>query len=181
MLETQRGVGQQRCCAARGRRSRSRLPAAGRERAPLPHSKRERDLVGRFADAVESGDVDGMVALLTDDAWLTMPPEPLRVPGPRGDRARSCSDREDRARRAAAARADPRQRPAGVRLLPPGRPDRDRARRTALFVLTLEGDRISAITWFADTQPLRALRTAADAAAVVRAVQISMLVGHCWY
>ena len=59
----------------------SRLPAAGRERAPLPNSKLEREIVGRFADAVEAGDVDGMVALLTDDAWLTMPPLPQEYQG----------------------------------------------------------------------------------------------------
>src|SRR6266511_4194598 len=59
----------------------SRLPAAGRERAPLPNSKLERDIVGRFAETVENGDVDGMVALLTDDAWLTMPPEPHEYQG----------------------------------------------------------------------------------------------------
>ena len=40
----------------------SRLPTAGRERAPLPDSKVERDIVGRFSDAVEAGDIDGMVA-----------------------------------------------------------------------------------------------------------------------
>ena len=60
----------------------SRLPAAGRERAPLPNSKLERDVVGSFADAVEAGDIDAMVALLTDDAWLTMPPEPWEYQGP---------------------------------------------------------------------------------------------------
>ena len=54
----------------------SRLPAAGRVRAPLPNSKAERDVVARFAETVENGDVDGMVALLTEDAWLTMPPLP---------------------------------------------------------------------------------------------------------
>src|SRR6476661_54423 len=52
----------------------TRLPATGRERAPLPNSKLERDIVGRFAETVENGDIDGMVALLTDDAWLTTPP-----------------------------------------------------------------------------------------------------------
>src|SRR5215208_6151635 len=36
----------------------SRLPASGRDRAPLPNSKLERDIVGRFAEAVEAGDVD---------------------------------------------------------------------------------------------------------------------------
>src|SRR5436190_13849714 len=34
----------------------SRLPAAGRERAPIPNSKRERDIIGRFADAIQGGD-----------------------------------------------------------------------------------------------------------------------------
>src|SRR5205814_4619885 len=53
----------------------SRLPASGRERAPLPNSKLERDIVGRFAEAIETGDTDAVVALLTEDAWLTMPPE----------------------------------------------------------------------------------------------------------
>jgi RNA polymerase sigma-70 factor (TIGR02960 family) len=57
-------------------------PAGGRERAPLPGSPQERALVGRFADAFESGDVAGLVALLTDDALLTMPPEPLIYEGP---------------------------------------------------------------------------------------------------
>src|SRR3954463_11637713 len=59
----------------------SRLPAAGRERAPLPNSKLERDVVGRFAETVEPGAVDAMVALLTDDAWLTMPPLPHAYQG----------------------------------------------------------------------------------------------------
>jgi hypothetical protein len=59
----------------------SRLPATGRERAPLPHSKLEREIVGRFAEHVEEGDIDGMVALLTDDAWVTMPPLPHAYQG----------------------------------------------------------------------------------------------------
>jgi len=59
----------------------SRLPASGRERAPLPNSKLEREVVGRFADAIETGDADAVVALLTDDAWLTMPPEPYEYQG----------------------------------------------------------------------------------------------------
>src|SRR4051794_2177639 len=60
----------------------SRLPATGRERAPLPDSRLEREIVARFADSVENGDVDGMVALLTGDAWLTMPPLPHVYQGP---------------------------------------------------------------------------------------------------
>jgi RNA polymerase sigma-70 factor (TIGR02960 family) len=50
--------------------------------APLPHSRAERELVARFASAFESGDVTGVVALLTDDALMRMPPEPLEYEGP---------------------------------------------------------------------------------------------------
>jgi hypothetical protein len=59
----------------------TRLPA-GRERAALPSSARERELVGRFVDAVERGDLDGVVSMLTADAWLTMPPQPYEYQGP---------------------------------------------------------------------------------------------------
>jgi hypothetical protein len=44
------------------------LPAVGRERAPLPNSRAEREVVGRFVDAIQTGDIDGVVALLTDEA-----------------------------------------------------------------------------------------------------------------
>ena len=37
-------------------------------------------LVGRFAAAVEQGDTKAVISLLTDDAWLTMPPAAVRVP-----------------------------------------------------------------------------------------------------
>src|SRR5882724_3607174 len=46
-----------------------RLPA-GRDRAPAPGSPRERHLAGRFAAAVEAGDIDAVLTLLTGDAWL---------------------------------------------------------------------------------------------------------------
>jgi len=134
-------------------RARSALDAGGaepREEAPLPDSPRERALVGRFADAFESGDVDGVVALLTGDAWLTMPPEPLEYQGP------------------AAIAGFLRTVPAGghteqFRLVPTranGQPAfgcylRDPraaiAHAYGLMVLTLDGDRIAAITGFPDT------------------------------
>jgi RNA polymerase sigma-70 factor (TIGR02960 family) len=126
----------------------SRLPAAGRERAPLPDSKLERDVLGRFADAVEAGDIDAMVDLLTDDAWVTMPPGPWEYQG-RAAISAFLHDREDR--RGAPLRLLPTRantQPAFGTYLPV--PDGDGARAYALFVLTLRGDRISAITWFAD-------------------------------
>jgi RNA polymerase sigma-70 factor (ECF subfamily) len=120
----------------------SRLPAAGRERAPLPSSKLERDILGRFADAVEAGDVDGMVALLTDDAWLTMPPEPYEYQGPIAIRVFLLGREVARgALRLAPTRAN--GQPAFACYLG-GRP-------YAMCVVALEGDRISAITWFADS------------------------------
>ena len=57
-----------------------RARSAGRE-PPPPGSARERALVQRFTPAYEAGDVDEVVALLTEDAWLIMPPVPLRYQG----------------------------------------------------------------------------------------------------
>src|SRR4029077_3278835 len=59
----------------------AQLPTAGRDSAPAPRSVRERELTSQFADAFEAADTDRLVALLTDDAWLTMPPEPLEYQG----------------------------------------------------------------------------------------------------
>jgi RNA polymerase sigma-70 factor (TIGR02960 family) len=127
----------------------SRLPATGRERAPLPDSKLERDVVGRFAETVENGDIDGMVALLTDDAWLTMPPLPHAYQGHPaiGAFLRGAEERRGAPMRLIATRAN--TQPAfGCYLQAP---ETGVARAFSLLVLALEGDRISAITWFADS------------------------------
>lgn len=58
-----------------------RLPPGERDRAPVPESPREQAVVERFAAAFERGDVDGIVALLTEDAWLRMPPLPFEYQG----------------------------------------------------------------------------------------------------
>ena len=47
----------------------------------MPRSARERELTGRFADAFEAADTERLMALLTEDALLTMPPEPLEYQG----------------------------------------------------------------------------------------------------
>jgi RNA polymerase sigma-70 factor (TIGR02960 family) len=127
----------------------SRLPATGRERAPLPNSKLERDVVGRFAETVENGDIDGMVALLTDDAWLTMPPEPWEYQGPTaiGTFLRDREVRRGRPLRLVPTCAN--TQPAFGCYVP--LPETDVARALGLLVLTLDGDQISAITWFADS------------------------------
>jgi RNA polymerase sigma-70 factor, ECF subfamily len=127
---------------------RERLPAERPDSATLPPSKRERDVVGRFAAAVEAGDIEAVVALLADDAWLTMPPEPYEYQG----HAAIARFLDDRAR----------LRGANFKLVPTGAngqpafgcylPDTHAAIAHAygLMVLTLRGDQISAITWFGD-------------------------------
>ena len=128
----------------------TRLQDRDRERARPPHSPRERELVGRFADAVESGDIDGVVSLLTDDAWLTMPPQPFEYQG----HAAIASFLHDRAvLRGAPLRLVPTRangQPAFGCYLPDAQTAS--ARPYGLMVLTLEGERISAITWFGDSR-----------------------------
>jgi RNA polymerase sigma-70 factor (ECF subfamily) len=130
----------------------TRLPATGRERAPLPNSKLERDVIGRFAENVERGDVDAMVALLTDEAWLTMPPLPHAYRGRAtiGAFLRGAEGRRGVPLRLVPTRAN--TQPAFGCYLP--LPETNVARGYALFVLTLEGNQISAITWFADSSLL---------------------------
>ena len=132
---------------------KERLPAADRERAPRRDSARERRLVGRFADAVESGDIDEIVALLTDDARLTMPPQPLEYQGQRAIAA-FLSHREEL--RGTPLRVVPTRantQPAFGCYLPDAQAAI--ARPYGLLVLTLEGDAIAGITWFGDTGAFR--------------------------
>jgi RNA polymerase sigma-70 factor, ECF subfamily len=49
--------------------------------APHPGSPEERDLVDRFTRAYQAGDVAGIVALLTEDIAVTMPPLSLEYHG----------------------------------------------------------------------------------------------------
>jgi len=126
-----------------------RLSAGDRERAPLPDSPQERELVSHFADAVEGGDVERIVSLLTDDAWLTMPPYPFEY---QGHTAIAGFLRDRAGIRGAPLRLVPTRanaQPAFGCYLP----DKQAAiaRPYGLMVLTLEGEWLSAITWFGDS------------------------------
>ncbi len=127
----------------------ARLSARDRDRAPRPNSALERRLVGRFAEAVQSGDVDDVIALLTDDALLTMPPQPLEYQGhgPIADFLRHRADLRGGPLRVVPIRAN--TQPAFGCYLPDAQAAI--ARPYGLIVLTLEHDAIAAITWFADT------------------------------
>jgi RNA polymerase sigma-70 factor (ECF subfamily) len=48
---------------------------------PAPDSRAEQQLVARFTRAYATGDIDGLVELLTDDVLLAMPPLPLLYQG----------------------------------------------------------------------------------------------------
>jgi len=126
-----------------------RLPSGDHlERAPLPDSARERELVGHFAAAVERGDTAGIVSLLTDDAWLTMPPEPYEYQGGKAI-AKFLEDRA--ARRGAVYQLVPTRangQPAFGCYLPD--PHAPITRAYGIMVLTLSQDRVSAITWFGE-------------------------------
>jgi RNA polymerase sigma-70 factor (ECF subfamily) len=130
--------------------SRTRSGPGALERAPLPGSAVERDLLGKFADAFEDGDADRIVALLTDKALLTMPPEPGECHGKEAISAylhKLFSRTTDRPIRLAPTRAN--GQPAFGRYI--GDSHTPIARFNCLLVLTLDGNRISRLTNFADT------------------------------
>ncbi len=111
---------------------------------PAPESAREKQLVERLTRAYEAGDVDGIIALFTDDAWLTMPPAPLEYQG-HGPIARFLTQiafRDGRTYRLVPTRANG-QLAFGAYLREPGSPQAN-----SLLVLTLSGDRIQAMTRF---------------------------------
>ena len=127
----------------------ARLPAGDRERVPLPGSVRERELVGRFASAVEPGDTPRLISLLTDAAWLTTPPQPYEYhtrkrsrdssPASAGTVAGPTSD---------SCRPAPMASPAFGCYLPD--PHAPIARAYGMMVLMLRDERVSAITWFVE-------------------------------
>jgi RNA polymerase sigma-70 factor (ECF subfamily) len=93
-----------------------------------------------------------MVAVLTDDAWLTMPPLPHAYQGRDAIRAflRGAEERRGAPMRLVPTRAN--TQPAFGCYL--SVPETGVARAFSLLVLTLEGNQISAITWFADSSVL---------------------------
>jgi RNA polymerase sigma-70 factor (ECF subfamily) len=122
------------------------MPPAGAAQPPVPGSPTERALVERFVASYESGDVEALVALLTDDVLVSMPPVPLEFQG-----------RDIVARFFASIFAEGRH---AYDLVPAMRANGQVAfgaflrsatgvrQGISLLVLTLIGDRISAITGF---------------------------------
>jgi RNA polymerase sigma-70 factor (ECF subfamily) len=113
---------------------------------PPANSLAEQELLGRLVRAFETSDVEGIVALMTDDAWVRMPPMPLEYQG-RELAARflaTVAFGQGRRYRLVPTRAN--GQPAfGVYLRDPAT---HLAHAFGLFVITLTGDRVSAITRF---------------------------------
>jgi RNA polymerase sigma-70 factor, ECF subfamily len=116
---------------------------------PPPGSAVERELVERLTTAYESGDLDTIVGLMTDDVWLTMPPLPLEYQGRElaGRFLRAVAFRPDRRFRVVATRAN--GHPAF------GFYDVDPmtgvAHANGILVLNLSGDRVNALVRFDST------------------------------
>jgi hypothetical protein len=112
---------------------------------PPPDSPVERELVGRLAGAFEANDVDAIVALLTDDVRLAMPPLPLEYVG-RDEAARFYSVVATRPGRRRLIQTRANGQPA---LAFYSRDDSgDVFRATSLLVVTLAGRRFAALTRF---------------------------------
>jgi RNA polymerase sigma-70 factor (ECF subfamily) len=66
---------------ARASLQRHLPPTGEREPAPAPDSPAEQALVAKFVRAYEAGDIDALLALLTADVLVSMPPIPLEYQG----------------------------------------------------------------------------------------------------
>jgi RNA polymerase sigma-70 factor (TIGR02960 family) len=128
-------------------RGRAALDRARAGRAARPGSATERDLARRFAEAFVAADLPRVVALLTDDAWLSMPPAPHEYHGIDAIAAflrATFAYRGDRRVYLLPARANTQPAFGSYLADPAGRV----ASPAGLFVLTVAGDRVQAITRF---------------------------------
>jgi RNA polymerase sigma-70 factor (TIGR02960 family) len=131
----------------RARAAMERCRAESGRPAPRPSSDEERAVAQRFANAYGAADIDGVIELLTDEAWLTMPPAPHEYRGAAAIRSFLRASFGFRGQRRvyfvpASANTQPAfgsyiSEPGGLSALPGG-----------LFVLTVAGSRIHAVTRF---------------------------------
>jgi RNA polymerase sigma-70 factor (ECF subfamily) len=118
-------------------------PAADRE-PPPSDSPSEDAIVAKFVHAWESADLDALVALLTDNVFVSMPPMPFEYEG-RDVVARFCASLFRSGRRFDLVRTRANGQPAfGAYLRAPN----GISHGVGLYVLTLTGDRICAMTRF---------------------------------
>jgi RNA polymerase sigma-70 factor (TIGR02960 family) len=129
---------------ARASLQRRLSPTAEREPAPAPDSPAEQAIAADFARAYESGDLDALLALLTDDVFVAMPPIPLEYQG-RDAVARFYASIFGSGRRVDLLPTRANRQPAFGAYV---RASTGIRHGTGLFVLTLTCDRICAFTRF---------------------------------
>ena len=120
-------------------------PPRDPDHVTLPRSRHEAETVESFVDALECGDIERVVALLTDDARMTMPPEPFELRGSRpiaeylgrvwGEGVKVVPTRANNAPAFGLYRPDPHA---------------DVYRASGILVLSVVGARVSALARFAD-------------------------------
>jgi RNA polymerase sigma-70 factor (ECF subfamily) len=123
---------------------RQRSTTDGREPPPAAGSPSEEAIVAKFLSAWQAADLDAVVALLTDDVFMSMPPMPFEYEG-RDVVARFCANLFGAGRRFDLVPTRANGQPAfGVYLRAPT----GLRHGTGLYVLTLTGGRICAMTRF---------------------------------
>jgi RNA polymerase sigma-70 factor (TIGR02960 family) len=121
-----------------------RPTTADRELPPAAASPSEDAIVAKFVRAWESADLDALVGLLTDDVFMSMPPMAFEYEG-RDVVARFCASTFGGGRRFDLVPTRANGQPAfGAYVRAPG----GISHGTGLYVLTLTGDRICAMTRF---------------------------------
>jgi RNA polymerase sigma-70 factor (TIGR02960 family) len=123
---------------------RRRPPIAEREPSPASGSPSEEAIVAKFVSAYEAADLDALVALLTDDVFISMPPMPFEYEG-RQVVARFCTSIFGAGRRFDLVRTRANGQPAFATYL---RASAGPRHGVGLIVLTLAGDRICGMTRF---------------------------------
>ena len=144
MLEVSVGSVNSALKRARASLRHQQQPAAGHQPPPAAGSPAEDAIVARFARAWQAADLDALVALLTGDVFIAMPPEPFGYQG-RDLVTRYCARQFAAGRRFDLVPARANGQPAfGAYLRAPA----GTRHATALYVLTLAGDQICAMTRF---------------------------------
>jgi RNA polymerase sigma-70 factor (ECF subfamily) len=120
-------------------------PSRDRDHVALPRSRDDMETVEHFVDALERGDIPRVVALLTDDVRMTMPPEPFELRGSRpiaeylgrfwGAGVKVVMTRANASPALGYYRPDPHS---------------DVYRASGLIVVSVAGDRVSSLTRFGD-------------------------------
>jgi RNA polymerase sigma-70 factor (ECF subfamily) len=128
-------------------RARAALPPEREPHdVPMPRSPAEAAVVDRFVSAFQRFDLRELVALLTADARVTMPPEPYTHEGPEAIARFLVGAHRGLELKFVLGRAN--GQPAFVLYLPD--PHAPIWRASGLIVLTLRGERIQALTRFGD-------------------------------